>query len=78
MGSQTARNIEILNQNIADLKGDLNVSFEFFPPTSEEMENTLWQSIDRLKTLKPKPWKLDSCFRSATYSGMAFGLSVTP
>lgn len=60
MGSQSARNIEVLNQNIAELNGDINVSFEFFPPTSEAMENTLWESIDRLKTLKPK-------FVSVTY-----------
>ncbi len=60
MGSQTARNIELLNQNIAELNGDINVSFEFFPPASEQMEQTLWSSIDRLKELKPK-------FVSVTY-----------
>ena len=31
----------------------LNVSFEFFPPKSEEMEKTLWASIDRLAPLEP-------------------------
>jgi len=31
----------------------LGVSFEFFPPKSEEMETTLWTSIGRLAPLKP-------------------------
>jgi methylenetetrahydrofolate reductase (NADPH) len=29
------------------------VSFEFFPPATEEMEKTLWESIERLKPLAP-------------------------
>ena len=36
------------------------VSFEFFPPTTEEMEKTLWDSIERLKPLDPQ-------FVSVTY-----------
>lgn len=51
---------EALNQNLADLNGQINVSFEFFPPRTEEMEETLWQSIERLSILKPK-------FVSVTY-----------
>lgn len=51
---------EALNQNLAELDGQINVSFEFFPPRSEEMEQTLWKSIDRLKNLKPQ-------FVSVTY-----------
>ena len=31
----------------------LNVSFEFFPPKTEQMEQTLWHSIARLKPLAP-------------------------
>lgn len=31
----------------------LPVSFEFFPPKTEKMEQTLWRSIDRLKALQP-------------------------
>lgn len=44
---------EALNQNLAELQGQINVSFEFFPPRTNEMEQTLWQSIDRLSELKP-------------------------
>ncbi|MEX6382616.1 methylenetetrahydrofolate reductase [Providencia hangzhouensis] len=51
---------EALNQNLVELDGQINVSFEFFPPRSEEMEQTLWKSIDRLKNLKPQ-------FVSVTY-----------
>ncbi len=51
---------EALNQNLADLHGQINVSFEFFPPRTSEMEQTLWNSIDRLSGLKPK-------FVSVTY-----------
>ncbi len=55
-----AREIDLLNQSVADLNGKINVSFEFFPPKNEKMETMLWDSIHRLKVLKPK-------FVSVTY-----------
>ena len=42
------------------LKNKPKVSFEFFPPHSEKMEATMWQSIDRLAVLEPS-------FVSVTY-----------
>ncbi|GAB1258874.1 methylenetetrahydrofolate reductase [NAD(P)H] [Aurantivibrio plasticivorans] len=39
---------------------DLTVSFEFFPPKTEKMETTLWDSIARLAPLSPN-------FVSVTY-----------
>lgn len=60
MGYTHAGHIDALNQNIAELSDNINVSFEFFPPSSEKMEETLWNSVHRLKTLKPK-------FVSVTY-----------
>ena len=51
---------EALNQSLAEVAGQINVSFEFFPPRTSEMEQTLWNSIDRLSSLKPK-------FVSVTY-----------
>jgi methylenetetrahydrofolate reductase (NADPH) len=51
---------EALNQSLAEVNGQINVSFEFFPPRTSEMEQTLWASIDRLSSLKPK-------FVSVTY-----------
>ncbi|EOX3339360.1 methylenetetrahydrofolate reductase [Vibrio cholerae] len=59
MGYTHASHIDALNQNIAELS-DINVSFEFFPPSSPQMEETLWGSVHRLKTLQPK-------FVSVTY-----------
>ena len=38
----------------------LNVSFEFFPPKTDEMERTLWEAIGRLAPLTPS-------FVSVTY-----------
>ncbi|WP_162047370.1 methylenetetrahydrofolate reductase [Vibrio taketomensis] len=60
MGYTHASHIDALNQNIAELSDNINVSFEFFPPSSEKMEDTLWNSVHRLKHLKPK-------FVSVTY-----------
>jgi methylenetetrahydrofolate reductase (NADPH) len=48
-----AQGIDALNQSLSELK-DIDVSFEFFPPNSEAMENTLWKSVERLAPLKPK------------------------
>lgn len=39
---------------------DIAVSFEFFPPKTEKMEQTLWNSIERLAPLEPN-------FVSVTY-----------
>jgi len=40
--------------------GDIVVSFEFFPPKTQKMEETLWSSISRLAPLRPE-------FVSVTY-----------
>ena len=42
------------------LRGRAAVSFEFFPPKDEEMERTLWASVQRLTPLQPR-------FVSVTY-----------
>ncbi len=44
----------------ADLPGDISVSFEFFPPKSEKMEEQLWDAITQLAPLAPS-------FVSVTY-----------
>ncbi len=41
-------------------KGEIEVSFEFFPPKTSAMEETLWQSIRRLEPMLPE-------FVSVTY-----------
>ncbi len=34
--------------------GEIEVSFEFFPPKTEKMEATLWTAIERLAPLRPE------------------------
>jgi len=42
------------------LPGDIDVSFEFFPPKTEKMAQTLWDSVETLAPLAPR-------FVSVTY-----------
>lgn len=42
------------------IKSGLSVSFEFFPPKTQTMEETLWRSIERLAPIEPR-------FVSVTY-----------
>ncbi len=44
----------------ADARGDIEVSFEFFPPKTEKMADILWDSIKTLEPLAPR-------FVSVTY-----------
>ena len=54
---------ESLNHHLplfAEARGDIAVSFEFFPPKTEKMAETLWESIQTLAPLRPR-------FVSVTY-----------
>ncbi|MEP5938070.1 MAG: methylenetetrahydrofolate reductase [NAD(P)H] [Erythrobacter sp.] len=53
---QTAHDVPLF----ASLPGDLAVSFEFFPPKSQKMEDQLWDAVQQLKPLDPS-------FVSVTY-----------
>ena len=44
----------------ADLSGDISISFEFFPPKTEALEASMWQSLKALEPLEPR-------FVSVTY-----------
>lgn len=44
----------------AEARGDIAVSFEFFPPKTDKMAETLWSSIENLAPLHPR-------FVSVTY-----------
>src|SRR3982751_6645944 len=44
----------------AKTRGDIEVSFEFFPPKTDKMEQNLWESIKTLEPLQPR-------FVSVTY-----------
>jgi methylenetetrahydrofolate reductase (NADPH) len=57
------------------------VSFEFFPPKSEEMEKTLWSSIQRLAVLSPHfvsvTYGADGSTRERTHAAVARILTET-
>ena len=44
----------------AEMRGDIEVSFEFFPPKTDKMAETLWESVKTLEPLHPR-------FVSVTY-----------
>ena len=52
-----------------------SVSFEFFPPNTEAMEATLWQSIERLAGLEPRfvsvTYGADGSTRERTHAAVA-------
>ncbi len=60
MAFANAQYLDAINRNLQDVEGKVNVSFEFFPPKTPQMEQTLWQSIERLAPLAPS-------FVSVTY-----------
>lgn len=60
MAFANAQYLDSINRNLHDVQGKVNVSFEFFPPRTAQMEQTLWQSIERLAPLAPS-------FVSVTY-----------
>src|SRR5580658_9923814 len=49
-----------IGNSLSMLKHPVQVSFEFFPPGDATMEQTLWQSMERLAPLSPR-------FVSVTY-----------
>ena len=57
------------------------VSFEFFPPNTEAMEETLWNSIERLSVLKPRfvsvTYGADGSTRERTHAAVARILKET-
>ena len=55
-----ARSLAAHEPLFAETRGDIQVSFEFFPPKTEKMEETLWESVKTLEPLAPR-------FVSVTY-----------
>src|SRR5579863_2785210 len=60
----------------------VKVSFEFFPPGDEKMEQTLWQSIQRLLPLTPRfvsvTYGADGSTRERTHQVVSRVLKETP
>ncbi len=61
--------------NTTAQKKPIDVSFEFFPPTSGAMEKTMWQSIEHLAVLKPRfvsvTYGADGSTRERTHAAVA-------
>jgi methylenetetrahydrofolate reductase (NADPH) len=60
---------------------DVDVSFEFFPPATEAMEKTLWDSVKHLDALKPRfvsvTYGADGSTRERTHAAVARILKET-
>jgi len=54
---------------------NVQVSFEFFPPTTDKMNQTLWDSIERLAVLQPRfvsvTYGADGSTRERTHAAVA-------
>lgn len=61
--------------NLSENPGRPKVSFEFFPPQTESMEETLWNSIQRLAILQPRfvsvTYGADGSTRERTHTAVA-------
>ncbi len=60
MTTPIAKSLGPVARTAAQSRSDLNISFEFFPPKSQAMQDMLWSSILKLESLAPK-------FVSVTY-----------
>ncbi len=58
--SERAPSPDVGRHLFEDVPGDIAVSFEFFPPKTQKMEETLWESVKTLEPLGPR-------FVSVTY-----------
>jgi methylenetetrahydrofolate reductase (NADPH) len=76
-----------LGQTLTKISRPVTVSFEFFPPKDGPMEQTLWQSIERLAPLKPRfvsvTYGADGSTRTRTHNVVAriaqeTGLTAAP
>ena len=63
------------------MKKPVDVSFEFFPPHNEQMEEVLWRSIERLAGLGPRfvsvTYGADGSTRERTHAAVARIISET-
>lgn len=64
--------VDRIGNAVSRLRGRPTVSFEFFPPKDEQMERTLWESVQRLTPLQPRfvsvTYGADGSTRSRTHN----------
>ena len=64
--------VDRIGNAVTRLRGRPTVSFEFFPPKDEQMERTLWESVQRLTPLQPRfvsvTYGADGSTRTRTHS----------
>lgn len=82
MRTSTTTSSEQIDRPGGDLRTDMpRVSFEFFPPDTEAMEKTLWDSIKRLSVLRPRfvsvTYGADGSTRERTHAAVARILAET-
>ncbi|BAP58587.1 methylenetetrahydrofolate reductase [Candidatus Tachikawaea gelatinosa] len=53
--------VKSFNKYLLEINKSINISFEFFPPVNQKMEDMFWISINKLNTLSPN-------FISITYN----------
>jgi len=76
--------LEQLQQRLSEtpLSARPSVSFEFFPPKDEQMERTLWESVQRLLPLRPRfvsvTYGADGSTRTRTHNIVTQIQKVTP
>lgn len=75
-------NLEQVQPETDETLGRPNVSFEFFPPKDEQMERTLWESVQRFMPLRPRfvsvTYGADGSTRNRTHNIVTQIQRVTP
>src|SRR6202162_6006671 len=71
-----------IGSDLTSLPRPVQISFEFFPPADAKMEQTLWESIQRLAPLRPRfvsvTYGADGSTRERTHQVVTRVLKETP
>ena len=77
-----SRIVDRISESAASISRPVAVSFEFFPPNDAAMEQTLWQSVQRLAPLRPRfvsvTYGADGSTRARTHNVVTRILRETP
>jgi methylenetetrahydrofolate reductase (NADPH) len=80
--NDSTKNVPPSSPLLTPIKSGLSVSFEFFPPKTAAMEETLWQSIERLAPIGPRfvsvTYGAGGSTRERTHATLKRALAETP